>query len=172
MGAGKIMWFTVHGLRVFCSAWQQVLIAWRQLWRLSSLPVMGYLLFSTWLPGSGIWSLLRRAGSPITMSFTAWATCCLNFSAVPCQTLSFFMISPCGYLPPRHCGRMSQDSLCCDCILFSIPQNSSVSNNRPPLQDGTSLQLSEIWGVTTWIYSPMQACHTGGVIVTPNSHTI
>jgi hypothetical protein len=53
-------------------------------------------------------------------------------------------------------------------FLFSDAQSSSVSNNRPPSQDGTWLSHSEIWGMAKWLSFPMQACHRGGVTIKSN----
>jgi hypothetical protein len=49
----------------------------------------------------------------------------------PCPTLPSSSTASGNYLLPRHCGRGSPASLTCNCYLFSGPQNSSVSKNKP-----------------------------------------
>jgi hypothetical protein len=62
--------------------------------------------------------------------FTAWSSCCLNFSVDLCLIFLLFTASH-GHFPPRHCGRCPQASWL-DCSLFSGPQNNLVFNNRHP----------------------------------------
>jgi hypothetical protein len=77
-------------------------------------------------------SLPGRVEKLTMIPFTDKVSCCVNFSAVPCQILPLSMLTSCGHLPPRYCGRVSQNSLSCNDYLFSSCQNSSVSINRLP----------------------------------------
>jgi hypothetical protein len=105
-----------------------------RIWRPSTTPAMGLVLFPPGPSGNGTCYLLGRVGPPTTTLFTFQAPCCLNFSMGLCQTLFLSMVTSCGHLPPRHCGRMSQDSLSHDCSLLSSSQSSSDLNHRLSLK--------------------------------------
>jgi hypothetical protein len=109
-----------------------------------------------------------------TNHFALSACCpyCLNFSSGLLQTLA---LSTAVSLPPTYFifSRVSPCTLTYDCSVFSDPQSSSVSNNRPPLKmaPGYSIQDMGSNARLQWISFPVLACHSGGVIFRPDPCT-
>jgi hypothetical protein len=94
-----------------------------------------------------------------TVLSTAQAHHWLNFSVGPHSTLLLSLAASYGCHLLRHDIRVSSGSLICDYYLFSHPQSSSISNNKPFLQDLRNDEMA---------FSPILACCTEEVTVTQN----
>jgi hypothetical protein len=84
---------------------------------------------------------------------------------------SQFMYFSCRCVPPRHFGNIS---LTFKCSLFSGPQNSSVSSNRPLFKMApghNSWLYSKIHRGIKWSSSPMLAYHARGDTVIQSPYT-
>lgn len=92
-------------------------------WRLFTTPTRGSVFFST----SAIlrrWDLLlfSNGEAPTTRPLPARAPHYLNFSVGPHQILFLSITSFAGHHPPKHFGRVFQDSLIQDHSLFTSPR--------------------------------------------------
>jgi hypothetical protein len=79
----------------------------------------------------------------LLQSSTAWASLWCHLILCLLHDHVSWLSLPCGYS-----GVVSQDSLSLDFSLFSRPQSSSVSNNRPSIQMScfSSQRWGERWG--------------------------